>query len=384
MRVLFVNDTGARGGNPGCQLTSRTLEGLLSAQDARHTSLPWRFGQRLNPRSKAVWAGLANGRILEEPLLRELAETEYGDGATRAATDTDMVLFQPEGTISDAHDALRILRLLSLPLWAALHGRVPVVVANGTFPLFDDHRAALIRLLLHHADRRMLRDRIAARHWQTDCAPDSAVLWQGMPQRPDADGVLITTAAEGSTEGDLAICRAALDYARATGLRPLVLTKGWQRLLPIRAEVEALGGSIAQTTDLDATDDAISDCRMHIGGRYHMALLCATKGIPSALVRSNTHKNLWLDEEFSGIGVAAETAGLPALAKQLAAAGGVAMLADVARLGTETRAAYAALPPERDAPIQLPTLPPDTLAYLRAEARRDRWRGFLRSLTRRK
>lgn len=381
MRVLFVNDTGARLGNPGCQLTSRTLEALLGGQHATPISLPWGFARRLKPEGGALWSSMEAGRILDEAPLRQLADLEYGAGATAAAAACDLVLFQPEGTISDHDGILRILRLLSLPLWAAIHGRVPMIVANGTFPLFEDHRASLIHTLLHAADRALMRDRIAARHWQAQCAPDSAVLWQGTLARRDADGLLITTAAEGSVETDLAIGRAGLAAARSLGLRPLVLTKGWQRLVELEGEVKGLGGEIAHTTDLDETDHAIAGCRLHVGGRYHMALLCATKGIPSALVRSNTHKNLWLAEETVGIGLAQTVGNLVPLAQRLHAVDRDVIREDVRRLGEETRRAFSGLPPERITPSTISALPHDTLKHLRREARAQRYGNLLRRLT---
>lgn len=321
------------------------------------------------------------GRWLAEPVLRGLAAAEYGHDAIEQSQKADLIVFQPEGTVSDNETALRILRLLSLPLWAAVHGRAPVAVANGTFPLFDDHRAALIRILLDHADLTAMRDRISARHWGVGCAPDSAVLWRGVPREAVPQWLLITTAAECPLETDLAIGRAGLAAARTLGLRPLVLGKGWQNLSPLRPDIEALGGEILETTLLDEVDRRIAGCRLHLGGRYHMALLCATKGIPSALIRTNTHKNLWLAEEFSGIGMASRPEDLAAMAARVANCPPDDILADILRLGHETTAALSPLRhlERRNRPASA-TLPDDLLRHLARQARADRWRQRLRSL----
>jgi len=380
VRVLFVNDTGARLGNPGCQLTSRTLTQVLGDAGLATDPLPWKFARHAGPGSRALWRSLGQGQFLHEPTLRELAGLEYGPQAVAMAQASDLILFQPEGTISDHHPLLRIARLLSLPLWAALHGRVPVVVANGTFPLLSDHRAEPIALLMQHADRVMLRDAIAARHWQVDHVPDSAVLWDGAP-RTDGTGLLITTAAEGDAATDLAIGRAGVAVAAALGLRPLVLTKGWKRLLPLQDKIAGLGGEILRATDLDAADRVIATCRLHLGGRYHMALLCATKGIPSALVRSNTHKNLWLAEEFDGIRLAPDPAGLSEVAMQAVRVDPARMLADLARLRAQTRQGYATLAATADlqrVPRPAQPLSASALSHLRREALRDRWAGLVR------
>ncbi|SNR41489.1 Polysaccharide pyruvyl transferase [Paracoccus sediminis] len=381
MLITLVNDTARRSKNPGCQLTSRTFQDLLGGAGTALRPLEWGFGRRLQSRDRNLWQALGTGRWLEQPVLRALAETEYGPGAVQSCIRTDCVVFQPEGTVSDDADPLRILRFLSLPLWCALHGRVPLVVANGTFPLFDGARAELVRLLLDHADRAVMRDRISARHWGVACAPDSAVLWRGLPQTADASWLLITTAAESPPETDLAIGRAGLDSARRLGLRPLILGKGWERMAPLRPEIDAMGGRILESTLLDEVDRHVAACRLHLGGRYHMALLCATKGIPSALIRTNTHKNLWLAEECPGIRMAADPAALTATAQALLACPEDAILADIVRLSDETRSRLSDLPLlRRREPVPPPGLSRDLSRRLARPLRRDLWRHRLRTL----
>jgi hypothetical protein len=381
MRVLLVNDTDGRD-NVGCQLTSRTFSGLLRQQGFDVVSAPWRFANHLKAGDRQLWSGFGADRLLSAQTLLMLAKVEYGDSAVAAAREADLVVFQPEGTISDHHTALRILRNLSLPMWCALHGNRPVVVANGTFPPFSDERAAPIRQLLRAADLAALRDRISARHWDVACAPDSAVLWDGAPVQAGADRLLITTAAECPPEVDHAIGEAALRICASTGLRPLVLTKAWQRFEPLRARIEAAGGTFATQSSLDEADAAFAACRLHVGGRYHMALLCATKGIPSAIVRSNTHKNLWLAAEFAGVVLAESANHLPdAVARLPAAVPHTPLLADIARCRAETLQVLGRLGEVwRSAKDPMP-LPEPFVAQVRREARRDRWRAAIRQLT---
>lgn len=381
-RVLLVNDTDGRE-NLGCQLTSRTFSSVLRRQQFDVVPARWRFAKRLDAAEPTLWSGFTAERLLSEPTLRMLSIAEYGDEAFAAARAVDLVVFQPEGTISDDHSSLRILRNLSLALWCALHGDVPLVVANGTFPLFSDERALLVRLLLGAADLAVLRDRLSAQHYGVPCAPDSAVLWDGVPVREDADRLLLTTAAECPPSVDRAIGEAALRIVAATGLRPLVLTKAWQRFEPLRERLEAVGGTFETHDDLDRADRSFSDCRLHVGGRYHMALLCATKGIPSALVRSNTHKNLWLGAEFSGIEVADSPAALVEAAARLPTRVPHGPLrSDVARCRQELLAALGDLADVRRSRRQPAALPDRLVARLRAEARQDRWRGMVRRFRR--
>lgn len=393
MQILLANDTGNRA-NLGCQLTSRTLaKSLLDAFASGESaptlrSAPWGFAPHLQLRERASRNAFSTGRgLLSEPVLRDIAVGEYGEEALEAARSADVVAFQPEGTISDDHGALRILRNLSLPLWVALHGERPLVVTNGTFPLFKDLRADLIHLLLERAAYAALRDRISAAHWGVPFAPDTAVLW---PRRPEGattlrDHLLLTTGAEVEAARDLAIGRAALEVCRRSGLRPLVLTKGWKRFASFRSEVEALGGTFLEQVTLDQADAWLDRCRLHMGGRYHMALMCATKGVPSALVRTNTHKNLWLAQDFSGIDLAPDEAGLATLGEAMLArpVPDDKLLADVERHRALQQQEMERLSRAVSAPPSHGSLPdpaPALLAALRREARADLRPAWLQRL----
>ena len=381
MRIILINDTAARSANPGCQLTSRTFRAFLDRLGKVTESIEWGFSRRMPAVDRRTWHDLLAGRWLDEPVLRNLAQIEYGPDAAERCRRADLIVFQPEGTVSDNENALRIMRFLSLPLWAALYAQAPVIVANGTFPLLSDHRAGAIRALLSCATLTVMRDRISAQHWNVPCAPDSAVLWQGIPRKHDPQWLLVTTAAEANIRIDLAIGQAALSAAQALRLRPLILGKAWQHLLPLEDRIKALGGEILTSTELDHVDPRIADCRLHIGGRYHMALLCATKGIPSALIPTNTHKNIWLEQEIIGIALSQEPHGLAAAAAQLMAVPQAQILADTARLRDETVTELSAMRAtarrEHHDPL---VLPEDLLRALKREARVQLWKQRLRRL----
>ncbi|WP_096784322.1 polysaccharide pyruvyl transferase family protein [Rhodobacter sp. CZR27] len=392
MKLLVVNDTDGRR-NPGCRLTSRTLKQSLEATfpEAEVTPAPWGFGRRLRlPRWSDRLVAARGGDVFGRSFLRTLSIAEYGLAAVAAVEEGAAVVFQPEGTISDSHRPLRILRNLSLPLYAVLHVGVPVAVTNGTFPLFRDERAEPIRMLLKGAVHASLRDRPSAEFWQVGFAPDTAVLWEGEPVVADADCLLITTGAEVAPERDLAAARSGLALCRETGLRPLVMTKAWERLVPMRAEVEALGGVFMQDVRMADADVLLSRCRAHVGGRYHMALMCATKGIPSALVRTNTHKNLWLAEEFRGIRLADSEEALGQVGRELLAGElpSLPLLQDVRRCCDLQAARMADLRSAVLAGQGTPTRPtaPSAalLSAIASESRRDLWKGTLRRITGRK
>lgn len=309
MRVAFVNDTDGRE-NIGCRLTSSGIKAELRRQgEALGTSLdlascPWLFRKTPVPFLPAfsLPVMLGNSPLGRDSLL-ELSRLEYGQEAVAVVESADAVIYQPEGSISDSHGALRILRQLSLPLFASLHLRKPLGVINGTFPLFKDERRSLISTLIGRAVSASLRDQLSAEYYGCEFGPDAAIFWKGEVTADSfkRDHVLITTAAHTTLDRDRELASAALDFCEKHKLKPLVLTKAWERLVGFQSQVEALGGTFCEYATLDEADTLLSRCRLHIGGRYHMALFCYTKGIPSWLVLSNTHKNLWLAREFPGI-----------------------------------------------------------------------------------
>lgn len=309
MRLAFVNDTDGRE-NIGCRLTSGCAKALLDEQaEALGISLdlvscPWLFRKAPVPFLPAFSLSILMGNSpLGRQSLLELCLLEYGSEAVAIVETADAVVYQPEGSISDNHSSLRVLRQLSLPLYASLHLNKPLGVFNGTFPLFKDKRRSLIETFIGQAVSASLRDRLSAEYYSCGFAPDAAIFWKGAVAADNLkrDHVLITTAAHTTLDRDRELAAAALDFCEKQKLKPLVLTKAWERLIGFQSQVEALGGTFCKYATLAEADTLLSRCRLHIGGRYHMALFCLTKGIPSWLVLSNTHKNLWLAREFPGI-----------------------------------------------------------------------------------
>jgi polysaccharide pyruvyl transferase WcaK-like protein len=303
--VTLLNDTAGRA-NPGCQLTSRTLRALLeqSAEvQGQHLDIrpyPWHFAKRVDTRDQTLRRLLASGQAFSEEALRRLSVVEYGQAAVADTIASDVVVFQPEGTVSDGDSLLKLLRLFSLPLYAANFQNKPLVVINGTFPLISDEREPLVAWLRELSTAFVLRDRISADHWKGDFMPDTALSWQGQRAEP-SDFVLITTGAEVPENTDRRLMHAALDVCRRKTLKPLVATKDWKRFLFAEDQVKQLGGEFHKDVDLEGMDNLLMKCRLHVGGRYHMAILAATKGVPSVLIRTNTHKNEWLAQEFDGV-----------------------------------------------------------------------------------
>lgn len=303
--VTLLNDTASRA-NPGCQLTSQTLRTVLERSlevqgwrlDLRPH--PWRFAKRIDTSDQTLRRLLVSGHAFSEEALRRLCMVEYGQAAIADAVASDFVIFQPEGTVSDEDSMLKLLRLFSLPLYAANFLNKPLLVINGTFPLLTDERAHLINWLRKSSAAFVLRDRMSADHWNGDFMPDTALSWQGH-RAQTGDFILITTGAEVADGVDKMLLNKALDVCRSTGLKPLVATKDWKRFLFAERQVKRLGGEFHRDIDLESMDRILTKCRLHVGGRYHMAILAATKGVPSVLIRTNTHKNEWLAREFEGI-----------------------------------------------------------------------------------
>ncbi|WKL24901.1 polysaccharide pyruvyl transferase family protein (plasmid) [Sinorhizobium meliloti] len=61
-----------------------------------------------------------------------------------------------------------------------------------------------------------------------------------------------------------------------------------QRSLPVAA-------FFAETASIERAAETISTCRLHIGGRYHMAIFSLLCNVPSLLFDVKTHKNQWLE-----------------------------------------------------------------------------------------
>lgn len=324
LKILLINDTDSRE-NIGCRLTSRMLKKNISDSFARHgfnvniVPAPWRFG-------KSVGASMTLRLLIGDSQrpsingLRALAKREYGNTIVKELDSYDFFFFQPEGTINDWDHSLRIIRFLSLPLLCASANLAPLTVINGTFPLFNDSRFGLITSLLKDAHLKSARDRLSSFHYGIDFIPDAACSWIGKKQiRPFAERkyILITTSAKLTKAENIKLAQLAIYHGKQRGLRPLVLTKQWQDLISIRDDILSLGGSFRYYEELSDAAEMLSQCRLHIGGRYHMAILSACVDVPSILVGSNSDKNTWLANECSGIYLSNDTHNLQDLIGKL-------------------------------------------------------------------
>ncbi len=320
MNIVLLNDTDGRE-NIGCRLTSSTLKeqirtGLCpDAQSVQLAAFPWLFGKgRRTSRvwmSGMSWIGTAKASANQARCvdwMTQLAEQEHGVEAVKATLAADLVVFHPEGSISNYHDTVRIMNLLSLPILACVKG-IPTFTMNGTFPLYPAHDRSfqLIQTFLHACRFVALRDRITADHYGVTFMPDSAImhaLTTPIPPADDRPYVLITTGANLSKRANIDMARAAIRFCEAHQLKPLVLTKKHKDLKSIKTDVLARGGHFVEHASLAEAEQWLAQCALHIGGRYHMALFGLLLDVPSVLILTNTHKNRWLAEEFSGIALA--------------------------------------------------------------------------------
>ncbi len=321
MKIVLLNDTDGRE-NIGCRLTSSTLKqqirtGLCpDTQTVQLAAFPWLFGK--GRRTNRVWmsglsaigfAKASADRARFVDWLTQLAEQEHGTEAVSATLAADLAVFHPEGSISNYHDAVRIMNLLSLPILACVKG-IPTFTMNGTFPLYPAHdrRFQMIQAFLHACRFVALRDRITADHYGVTFMPDSAIMHVlTTPAATPADSrpyVLVTTGANLSKRANIDMARAALRFCDAHQLKPLVLTKKHKDLKTLKADVLARGGHFVEQASLVEAEQWLAQCALHIGGRYHMALFGLLLDVPSVLILTNTHKNRWLAEEFCGIALA--------------------------------------------------------------------------------
>ena len=313
IKALFINDTDGRE-NVGCRLTSRLLKQnltqafALNGLELQLIPAPWRFGRSVGIQiaSRLLMADMRKPSLAG---MKALAAHEYGEYCVRTLGSYDLAIFQPEGTVNEWDGPMRMLRLLSLPLLFGKAYTAPLITINGTFPLFSDERSQLIKTLINWSVHFSVRDQFSAEAYKVNFVPDAACSWQRANIKPlsDRTHLLITTSAGLNRQANIETARRAIDHCKHSGLLPLVLTKQWQDLLPLRDTVLELGGEFCYYEELEDAAEKISKCRLHIGGRYHMAILCACMDVPSFLVAANTHKNEWLARDSQGITLLANT-----------------------------------------------------------------------------
>jgi len=287
--IALFNDTDRRP-NIGCRLTSRSFKGLIrkAYPGCSISSLAFHFGA-LRTNSAARLLEQSEG-VLEN--LQVLVLEAYGNAAGTKVRDADMVILQGEGSLDDQADLHGLLTFFS-PILLAVYLGKPVAIANGTIPRYEGNRHKFIKSLFD-AVGSVARDQMTADSYGIPFMADAALVYDPPPfSGPRAD-CLITTGARNHPDEDRRICSSALATCRELGLRPVVLTRACVRFAEFRDEIESLGGIYADTASLELAAEIVSKCCLHIGGRYHMAILCLVCGVPSLLFDVKTEKNRWL------------------------------------------------------------------------------------------
>lgn len=292
MRVAMFNDTDRRP-NIGCRLTSQSLKMAVEGAfpGCSIVSDGFRFkAYRAEPTAKPQ---TEKHQLHQE--LQQLVKTGYGANAIDHLNDVELVVLQPEGSLDDDVGLHGVLTFCAPILLAALSGK-RTIVANGTIPVYKDERAKLLGDIFEIADVAVARDQLSAEAYDIPFVPDAAMLFEPEPYAGGRDGCLITTGARNSKAADTNICVKALEICRKLGLRPVVLSRASDRFAAFRDEIAGMGGTFAETASLKLAAETVSRCRLHVGARYHMAILALSCGVPSLLFNVKTSKNQWLGQ----------------------------------------------------------------------------------------
>ncbi|MDR6759796.1 hypothetical protein J2Y48_005114 [Mycoplana sp. BE70] len=311
INVALFNDTDFRV-NIGCRLTSQGLKQTIrrALPDAAITSIGFDFAAfRKEFRSSVV-------REPEATLLQERLLDAYGQSAFDTIVASDFILLQPEGSLDD-ETSLEGLATFFTPVMVAQRLGKPYAVLNGTIPVYRDERDDYLQQLFKSLRFVAARDEVSAKHHDITFLPDAAFLRIAPDDVSDRDGCLITTGARNNEGDDVRIFKSALRACDSLSLRPVVLTRAADRFAAFEREVIARGGIFAETARIEMAADVVSQCRLHIGGRYHMAILSALCRVPSVLFDVRTHKNQWLAQYSPLVRLAHPESDITSLAETL-------------------------------------------------------------------
>ena len=295
VRVALFNDTDYRV-NIGCRLTSQGLKYAIrqAIPDAEISSRGFNF-QTFRRDFGGCDASMTIADFRNGGKLRERIEAAYGASANAAIERADLVVVQPEGSLDDDTPLDGILTFFAPAILAHLLGR-PSAILNGTIPIYHDSRGSFLWQLFAEFPAVAARDQMSAEFYDIKFLPDAALLHDFAASSVEKDGCLITTGARNSPEEDLHILRRALEVCDATNLRPVILTRASGRFRNLESDILSRGGVLAETAGILHAANTISGCRLHVGGRYHMAIFSHVAGVPSLLYDVKTHKNQWLSE----------------------------------------------------------------------------------------
>lgn len=310
-RIALFNDTDFRV-NIGCRLTSQGLKHaiLRAFPGAGITSLGFRFSTFHEDLGSSI-ASDPTDAALEARLLHA-----YGGSALETIATADLVVLQPEGSL-DEKTSLEGLATFFTPALVARRLGKPCAVVNGTIPAYGDERDAYLARLFTALRFVAARDEISASHHGVTFLPDAAFLRIEPEDVADRDGCLITTGARNKADDDVAIMRSALAACEALALRPVVLTRASSHFADFEAQVLAQGGIFAEAASIEVAAEILSRCRLHVGGRYHMAIFSTMCRVPTLLYDVKTHKNQWLAQYSPLVRLVRPGADIPALAAEM-------------------------------------------------------------------
>ncbi|MCZ4090781.1 polysaccharide pyruvyl transferase family protein [Sinorhizobium psoraleae] len=291
IKIALFNDTDFRV-NIGCRLTSQGLkQQILDAfPEAEIMSIGFNFAAFRQEFPKNTFS---EGNELSDTESRLSAA--YGKDAIDHITAADFVILQPEGSLDHRTTAEGLATFFTPVLTARKLGK-PFAVLNGTIPIYDGERSDYLRRLFRELGNVAARDEISAEYYGIEFLADAAFLRIAPAPWSERDGCLITTGARNKADEDVWILKAALRACQALKLRPIVLTHAVERFNAYEAEIIARGGVFAETASIERAAETISKCRLHIGGRYHMAIFGLLCNVPSLLFDVKTHKNQWLEQ----------------------------------------------------------------------------------------
>ncbi|HEV2900337.1 MAG TPA: polysaccharide pyruvyl transferase family protein [Pseudaminobacter sp.] len=313
MRIVLFNDTDGRT-NIGCRLTSQNLKSAIATTfpNAAIHSLGFRFSAYRQTEKSSVQGDVT--KVRKE--LERLIEVGYGPRSVDVLLGAELVILQPEGSVDENVSLQGLLTFFSPLLLAALLGKRTAIL-NGTIPAYGDARRHFLKSIFALVDMVAARDEISADTYSIRFLPDAALLHVPPTFAGERDSCLITTGARNSAGLDRLICAKALEICREFHLRPVVLTRASSRLQEFTPQITELNGIFAETAGLLEAAETVSRCRLHIGARYHMAILGLVCGVPSVLFNVRTRKNEWLARLSPLIVLASFENPLSPLARQL-------------------------------------------------------------------
>jgi polysaccharide pyruvyl transferase WcaK-like protein len=314
-RVCILNFTGERQ-NWGCRATSWELVRVLNRQWTEsepfaletipllpHHALDVRIPEQ---HCDAIHAALlaVSPSAEQRAAMLALARTRYGDLLERVIR-ADLVLFQGEGTMTGT-DFLRAERLLLLP-WVAQHALgKPVVWVNQTLfsaePVFSE---VLLHVLAGVPDvwvREPASLEWLRRHGcgHTRLVPDTAFLTDPLDhgdlqaRLSGREYFCVTGSAALFGDAIPAMLAAIRTIADRTGLLPVFACSVGRDLRLADAAAESWPGDSHCRIPVDCSYPAVAhhlaNARLLVGGRYHLSILAAIGGTPSALLDTNTYK----------------------------------------------------------------------------------------------